>query len=86
MFVAIAMLVVVFIPGIGKTSYGANRWINLGFLTIQPSEIAKFCFIIFASASFADITKDPKKFKTMLPVLIAGGITCLLIIDRKSVV
>ena len=77
---AIILLGVVFIPGIGKNSYGANRWINLGILTIQPSEIAKFCFIIFASASLADVSKDPKKFKTMFPVLIAGVLICLLII------
>jgi cell division protein FtsW len=44
------LLVLVFVPGIGKTNYGATRWIGVGGFTIQPSELAKYGFVIFASA------------------------------------
>lgn len=77
---SIAMLAIVFIPGIGKTSYGANRWINLGFATLQPSEIAKFGFIMYCAGVMADMKTNPKTFKAMLPVLLAGCSICLLII------
>lgn len=71
---------ILFIPGIGKTSYGANRWINLGFITIQPSELAKFGFVIYSAGVMSEMKHDPKKFKSMLPTLIAGCCMCLLII------
>ena len=71
---------ILFIPGIGKTSYGANRWINLGFITIQPSELAKFGFVIYSAGVMSEMKHDPKMFKSMLPTLIAGCCMCLLII------
>ena len=37
----------VFVPVLGVESYGAKRWLNLGFFTIQPSEYAKFGMVIF---------------------------------------
>ena len=43
-------LIAVFIPFIGVENYGAKRWIGFGPITIQASEIAKFGFILFASA------------------------------------
>lgn len=48
--VSMALLLVLFIPGVGQTSYGATRWINLGFITIQSSEVAKFGLVIFLSS------------------------------------
>ena len=43
------MLGLVFVPGVGLTNYGATRWINLRFITFQPSEIAKFAFIVVSA-------------------------------------
>ncbi len=73
-------LLLVFVPTIGVENYGARRWIGFGGLTIQPSEIAKFAFILF-SAWY--ISKNPEKIKTfvgLLPILAVGLTTCLLII------
>ena len=80
LIVGFLLLGLVFIPGIGVESYGAKRWINLGFFSFQASEIAKFCFIIFA-AGFMSLHKDQMhKFVGMLPVLLAGGGMCLLVL------
>ena len=46
----IALLALVFVPGLGKTVNGARRWINLGFTTFQPSEIMKIIIVISSSA------------------------------------
>lgn len=78
--VSVVLLAIVFIPGVGKTSYGANRWINLGFATIQPSEIAKFGFIFYSASVMSEMKQNPKTFKSMLPVLLAGCSICVLII------
>ena len=48
--VSVVLLVLVFIPGVGVENYGARRWINLPFFTLQASEVAKFGFIIFAAS------------------------------------
>ena len=80
LIVSLVLLAAVFVPGLGVENYGATRWIGLGPITIQPSEIAKFGFIIFAAAYASENPERMKKFAGMLPVLAAGGGICLLII------
>lgn len=45
--VALALLVLVLIPAIGKVAGGARRWIDLRFAQFQPSELAKLAAILF---------------------------------------
>jgi len=45
--VSLALLLVVFIPGVGSKVLGARRWVNLGFFGFQPSEVAKISLAIF---------------------------------------
>ncbi len=78
--VSMILLVLVFVPGIGFSNYGATRWIRLPFFTIQPSEIAKFSFVIWTSSYLAKNYDYIKKFSGLLPVLMVGGMYCLLII------
>ncbi len=78
------LLALVFVPKIGVKVYGARRWINLGFTTIQPSEIAKFAFVLFSAASLSKLNRQVKSFKGILPTLLTGGITCLLIIMEPN--
>lgn len=73
-------LALVFIPGIGVENYGAKRWIGFGGLTLQPSEIAKFALILFSARYISNNPEKMKKFTGILPVLIYGLATCLLII------
>ena len=51
--IAFVSLILVFIPKIGVENYGARRWIGVGVLTLQPSEISKFALILFC-AHFAE--------------------------------
>lgn len=78
------LLTAVFIPGLGVTNYGATRWINLGFFTLQPSEIAKFGFVIFSAAYLSKNYTKVKSFVGIIPVIIAGGVMCLLIIMEPN--
>jgi len=48
--ITIILLLVVFIPGIGTTFKGAQRWINLGGLSFQPTELCKLSLIVYLAA------------------------------------
>ncbi len=78
--VPMILLALVFIPGVGKSNYGATRWIGVGGVTIQPSELAKYGFVVFAAGYMAEDMGRLRTFKGTLPVLFAGGGICLLII------
>ena len=76
---SVILLSLVFTP-LGFENYGAKRWIRVAGITVQPSEIAKICYVIFVAGYFS---KNPERTKTMLgvlPVILGGGIICLLII------
>ncbi|MDP0978114.1 FtsW/RodA/SpoVE family cell cycle protein, partial [Klebsiella pneumoniae] len=46
---ALVLLVAVLVPGLGKVVYGARRWIPLGVMNFQPSELAKFGIALYAA-------------------------------------
>lgn len=61
-FVSWAILLLVVVPGIGRSVKGATRWINLGFGQFQPSEITKIGLIIFYAGYLSDHKDDLKSF------------------------
>ncbi|OGY09294.1 MAG: cell division protein FtsW [Candidatus Blackburnbacteria bacterium RIFCSPHIGHO2_01_FULL_43_15b] len=69
----ILLLIVVLIPGIGVSALGASRRIGVGFLGVQPAEIAKLSLVIFLSAS---LSRDNSLIRFLVPV----GIAALLIV------
>lgn len=80
---SIAMLVLVFIPGIGLELGGARGWIGLGSFTLQPTEFVKFGFLIYLSAWLAN--RDGKDEhhtleNGLLPFLLALGSVMALIV------
>ncbi len=80
MILCLVLLALVFVPYIGVSNNGSSRWINLFFFTIQPSELAKFGFVVFVAAYLSKNFDIVKTFKGILPVLCFGGLICLLII------
>ena len=82
--ISCVMLALVFIPGIGKESFGAKRWISLLGFSIQPSEIAKFALVIFVASYLSQNYDKVKSLKGLLPVLFVGGIMCVLIMLEPS--
>ena len=78
--VSLVLLGLVFVPVLGVESYGAKRWLNLGFFTIQPSEYAKFGMVIFMAKLLADNGAD--KFSKMLLMFgVSGAVAILLLLE-----
>ncbi len=79
--VGFLLLVLVLIPGVGRDVNGARRWLSLGFVNLQPSELMKLFAVIYA----ADYTvrKMPhmhdlkKAFLPMAGAMVAVGILLL---------
>lgn len=82
--VSFVLLGLVFVPGVGLTNYGATRWINLRVITFQPSEIAKFTFIVFSASLLSKQSETVKSFKGILPILTVGVLNCALIIMEPN--
>ena len=47
--IAMLLLIAVLVPGVGRSVNGARRWIGLGFMNLQVSEVAKFAAVVGAS-------------------------------------
>lgn len=77
--VGIALLGIVLIPGVGVENYGARRWIDLGFITLQASEVAKVGYVLFAAGYMAKNAKKMTTFVGLLPPLVVGVVICVLI-------
>jgi cell division protein FtsW len=83
--IAILMLVLVLIPGIGKVSSGARRWFSLGFINFQPSEFAKIAMIIYLADFFTRKKGDVHSLvKGFLPVMFVMLLLCALIIKQPD--
>jgi cell division protein FtsW len=68
----VLLLIAVLIPGVGKGVNGAKRWISLGVMNFQPSELMKFAAVIFAASYTVQRQEYLHSFvKGMLPMGIA---------------
>ena len=80
LLISIIGLVLVFVPGLGFTNYGATRWVRVLGMSFQPSELAKFALVLFCASYFSEKFKSVKSFKTLIPPVIVGGVICFLVI------
>ncbi|HEV8311699.1 MAG TPA: FtsW/RodA/SpoVE family cell cycle protein, partial [Burkholderiaceae bacterium] len=82
---ALLMLVIVLIPHVGKVVYGARRWIPLGIMNFQPSELAKLGIAMYA-ASYMVRKMDVKEnfFRAVTPMAIALAVVGMLLLAEPD--
>lgn len=77
---ALVLLLLVYIPGLGYEQFGARSWINLRFITIQPSEIVKILFILIMAGYLNEHRDDLYNFKGLIKAgLVAAPIIVLVL-------
>jgi len=83
--ISLVMLIAVLIPGLGKVVYGARRWIPLGVMNFQPSELTKLAIAMYA-ASYMVRKMDVKEnfFQAVWPMVVALGVVGVLLLAEPD--
>ena len=83
---ALILLVLVFIPGVGTTVYGAARWVDLGWFSFQPSEIMKIAIIFYLAAWLSRRGAQTARdfYEGFVPFLVVLSIVGFLIIKQPD--
>lgn len=81
--IALLLLIIIFIPGVGVIRNGSRSWINLGIIDFQTSEISKIAYIIFL-AKFAEKNGGMRSLKSVIKAGIALVPILLLILKQPD--
>ncbi len=78
---ALSLLALVLVPGIGQEVNGSRRWLSFGPLRLQPSELAKFCFIAYLAAYIVKHRQNLRDGRSALVglLMLLGLVTALLL-------
>ena len=82
---SLVLLLLVLIPGVGKVVYGARRWLPLGVMNFQPSEMAKFATVVYA-ADYMVRKMDVKEnfLRAVWPMGLAMGVIGILLLAEPD--
>ena len=86
LFVAsLALLLLVLIPGLGKGVNGARRWLPLGVMNFQPSELAKLAMAMYAASYMVRKMEVKERFiKAVWPMAVALGVIGVLLLAEPD--
>ncbi|HCC69135.1 MAG TPA: putative lipid II flippase FtsW [Nitrospiraceae bacterium] len=81
--ISVILLLLVFVPHLGVSAGGAQRWLKLWSLTFQPSELAKIAMVIFLAAYMSKKQEEMKslRYGLLIPVSIMGIFQGLFLIQ-----
>lgn len=81
----VALLLLLLVEFLGSTGMGAQRWINLGFINLQPSEVAKIALVMLMAAYYDWLPSDKvsRPFWVLVP-LIFISLPVLLVIQQPD--
>jgi cell division protein FtsW len=85
LFLGIALLVVVLIPGIGYEVNGARRWVRVGIMNLQVSEPARLCILMYLSGYLVRRSKTLREeFVGFLRPMIVLTVACVLLLKEPD--
>ncbi|HQP10515.1 MAG TPA: putative lipid II flippase FtsW [Candidatus Omnitrophota bacterium] len=85
LIVAIVLLVLVLVPGIGRASFGARRWFKIGFFNFQPSEFAKLVILVYLADFLSRKQNKIRNFwEGFFPLIMVLCVLCALIVKQPD--
>ena len=79
--VSVFLLMVVLVPGIGREVNGARRWLPLGLINFQPSELMKIAMVLYAADYTVRKQEHLQKFwRGFMPMAVALGMVGILLL------
>lgn len=82
---SIILLILVAIPGVGRYINGSRRWLVVGPVSFQPSEMAKYASIIFLARALSAGKRDIRLLlRTVIPLFVIPGVMFLLILLQPN--
>jgi cell division protein FtsW len=85
LLLALGLLVLVLVPGIGRGANGATRWIGVGPLTIQPAEVAKLALLIWIADLLARRAGQMRNLRaTLRPVIVVLAVMSTLVMLQPN--
>ena len=82
---ALLLLIIVLVPFIGKGVNGARRWIPLGVMNFQPSELAKLAVLIYAADYMVRKMEVKERFfRAVLPMALAVMVVGMLLLAEPD--
>lgn len=79
------LLLVVLIPGLGIMANGSRRWLNVGPLTLQASEVARLCMFVYMAAYLARRQKEVEtSFSAFARPMFLLAVMCLLLLAEPD--
>ena len=83
--VSLVLLTLVAIPGVGVYVNGSRRWLRLGPISFQPSEMAKYAMILFLARALSSTTRDITDFwRGLVPLFVLPGAMFLLVLLQPN--
>ncbi len=83
LLISFLVLLLVFVPGLGKTVKGSSRWLSLGHISMQPSEFIKIFLVIYLAKVFTaeHDTVISNVLRLLVPMLITAIIFVLILLQ-----
>ncbi|HEV3351609.1 MAG TPA: putative lipid II flippase FtsW [Acidimicrobiales bacterium] len=82
--VALGLLLVVLVPGLGVSVRGSSRWIGTGQFRVQPSEFAKLAILLFTADILARRGAKGSARSALRPILVVFGIAAFLVMGQPD--
>ncbi len=86
LLISLGLLILVFIPGLGRKVNNSQSWITLLGFSVQPAEFVKLTFMIYLAALFEKHTETPKRFLSFIIVFSILSILMLLQPDPGTLI